>query len=268
MPAGPMELPEVGTNERSVLICPTGRTACQPHPGPDTADTADADVVARMAAAFAVVLADIRGSLERWGDDIDSAVVARGQFCIASAFVGLRRGDRLAADLRACAGRQRLSPAAVELLPLLSSMDDMLGRVLDPSIDVSVVVARDCPPCRVDARALEEALLTLVINARDAMPRGGRLRLSACADLLPDGSSAVAVSVLDSGAGMTPEVAQRAARPFFTTKMDHPLAGLGLAAVEGFVRQSGGSMALRSSAGAGTTVTLRLPRLQQAAPVR
>jgi len=88
-----MELPEVGTNERSVLICPTGRTACQPHPGPDTAD---ADVVARMAAAFAVVLADIRGSLERWGDDIDSAVVARGQFCIASAFVGLRRGDRLA----------------------------------------------------------------------------------------------------------------------------------------------------------------------------
>lgn len=102
--------------------------------------------------------------------------------------------------------------------------------------------------------------MSLVVNARDAMPDGGRLGLSAQEGRLPDDSPAVALSVSDSGVGMTADVTQRAALPFFTTKTNAPWAGMGLSAVYGFVRQSGGSMTVRSSSNAGTTVTLYLPQ--------
>jgi signal transduction histidine kinase len=171
-----------------------------------------------------------------------------------------RRADRLAAELLAYAGRQELVPAAVEPLPLLRSMADRLGGALDHRIEVVVEVERDCAACHADARALADALLRLVANARDAMPDGGCLRLSAHGGCrLRDDSPAVALSVSDSGGGMTADVAERAAWPFFTTKTNDPWAGMGLPAVEGFARQSGGSMAVQSSPNAGTTVTLYLP---------
>src|SRR5664280_1372941 len=124
-----------------------------------------------------------------------------------------------------------------------------------------VEVERGCAACHADAQALDDALLHLIVNARDAMPDGGCLGLSAHeGGWLTDDSPAVALSVSDSSVGMTADVAERAALPFFTTKMNAPWAGMGLSAVHGFVRQSGGTMAVRSSPNAGTTVTLNLPR--------
>lgn len=126
---------------------------------------------------------------------------------------------------------------------------------------MAVEVERGCAACHADAQALDDALLHLIVNARDAMPDGGCLGLSAHeGGWLADDSPAVALSVSDSGVGMTADVAERAALPFFTTKMNAPWAGMGLSAVHGFVRQSGGTMAVRSSPNAGTTVTLNLPR--------
>jgi signal transduction histidine kinase len=119
---------------------------------------------------------------------------------------------------------------------------------------------RALAPCDVDAQALQRALSNLVANACDAMPRGGRLNLSVQAGQLPDGRPAFTVSVTDSGPGMTRDLMQCAVRPFFTTKSHDPLAGLGLSAVDGFARQMGGSLSLRSSAGCGLTATMLLPQ--------
>jgi len=173
----------------------------------------------------------------------------------------VKRGDRLTGELLAYSGRQGLVPRAVELMPLLCSLAHMLRHMLGERIDVTVHVADDCPPCQVDEQALEEALINLAINARDAMlPHGGgRLQLAARRVTPVTGAPTVALTLIDSGIGMVRDLAQCAELPFSTTKANDPLAGLGLAAVEGFVRQSGGSMQLRTWMGAGTSVTLHLP---------
>jgi signal transduction histidine kinase len=204
------------------------------------------------------LLTEIRERLERlaYGPGGPTGSPEPANFACMAARV--RRGHRFAADLMASTGGQQLAPAVVEPLPLLCSLAQVLDHTLDSSIDVAVNVDSDCPPCHVDARALEEALLNLVVNARDAMPCGGSLHLAARAVRLSDGRPGVAVSVIDSGVGMTPDVARYATRPFFTSKSEDPLAGLGLSAVEGFVRQSGGVLDLHSAQGAGTTVTLYL----------
>ena len=174
------------------------------------------------------------------------------------------RGERLADDLLACSGQQAWDAADVELLPLLASFADLLRGTLDDRIEVTVDVRHACPPCRTDARALEAALQHLAINARDAMPEGGRLGLLAAPTRFADGSPAVAVVVLDCGHGMTAAIAERAMEPFFSTRSERPLAGLGLNAVAGFARQSGGSVTLETWPGEGTRVTLQLP---QALPI-
>ena len=170
------------------------------------------------------------------------------------------RGERLADDLFACSGQQAWDPADVELLPLLASFANLLRGTLDARIDVTVDVRKSCPPCRTDARALEDALQHLAVNARDAMPEGGRLGLLAAPARFADGSPAVAVVVIDSGHGMTAAVAEHAIKPFFTTRSESPLAGIGLAAVAGFARQSGGTVSLETWPGQGTRVTLQLPQ--------
>ena len=171
------------------------------------------------------------------------------------------RGERLADDLVACSGRQLWQAADVELSPLLASLAALLRGTLDQRIAISVDVADDCPPCRTDPRALERALQHLAVNARDAMPDGGGLRLLARSGRLGDGAPSVDVSVADTGMGMTEQVAERALEPFFTTRTNDPLAGVGLAAVAGFARQSGGSVSLDTSPGTGTWVTLHLPQV-------
>ncbi|MCR8956617.1 ATP-binding protein [Variovorax sp. S2] len=161
---------------------------------------------------------------------------------------------------------------------MLHSLADMLRRTLDQRIGIVIDATPDCPPVLADPGQLESALLNIAINARDAMPEGGTLhfRAEACGALprevlnelgeAGEHGSFVAISVADSGTGMTEEVKERAFEPFFTTKEAGRGTGLGLSTVYGFVKQSKGAIAIATQPGAGTTVTLYLPQLFDAAP--
>ncbi len=139
-------------------------------------------------------------------------------------------------------------------------MADILRYTLGGGIEVETVLAPDLWPIVVDRNQLENAILNLAVNARDAMPEGGRLSIET-ANISVDGKNAVTISAKDTGRGMTPEVLSRALEPFFTTKGEGRGTGLGLAQVQALVRQSGGSTQIDSAPGAGTTVTLRFPAL-------
>ena len=209
--------------------------------------------------ALGELLADVREILGRLAQIGGGPIEDERHDLIANALAKVNRGDRFASELLAYSGCQALVPEAVELRPLLCSLAHALRQTLDERIEVTVQVDDDCPPCHVDARALEEALFNLAVNARDAMSHGGRIHFTARLAAEANGASVVALTLLDTGTGMTSETSRCAALPFFTTKANDPLAGLGLAAVEGFVRQSGGSMALQTWMGTGTVITLCLP---------
>jgi signal transduction histidine kinase len=170
------------------------------------------------------------------------------------------RGRQVARRLLAYAGCRVLTPGAVEVHRCLSDLGHSLRWALDARIEVIVDVGHDCPRCHADGEALEEALLNLIANALDAVPGGGGLWLRARACELPDARPGVEISVSDSGVGMSAEAMRRAGQPFFTTKADLPLAGLGLAATNGFARASGGVLALQTSPSGGLTAALRLPQ--------
>jgi signal transduction histidine kinase len=224
------------------------------------ADLSAESVAAGAARSFGAVLHDLRRALGRGANDAPGDPPS-AEFAILRALDAVARGERLVCELLAYAGRAALRPAAVEPLPLLCALAHTLRSTLGTGIDVAVDVARDCPTCFADAAALEAALLNLAINARDAMPPHGSLRLAAEGD---GAAGAVVFIVEDTGRGMDAEVAAKAALPFFTTR-DDPLAGMGLATADGFARQSGGRLDLRSRPGRGTTVRLSVPA---AAPVQ
>ncbi len=188
-----------------------------------------------------------------------------------------RRGAELTSKLLAFSRRQVLQPSAVDVKALLGSLADMLRRTVDQRIHIEVETGP--APARVlaDAVQLESALLNIAINARDAMPEGGRLCFSAApCDALPAAvrhelddpgaadSGFVAIAVTDTGGGMLPEVRERAFEPFFTTKEAGRGTGLGLSTVYGFVKQSKGAVAIDSEPGVGTTLTLYIPHAREA----
>ena len=192
---------------------------------------------------------------------------------VAAAARASKRGAELTSKLLAFSRRQVLQPCALDVNALLRSLCDMLQRTLDQRIAIEVD-APPCPPCLADAGQLESALLNIAINARDAMPAGGRMRFHAVpCSALPDdvhggaepreggAGEYIAISITDTGSGMTDEVRERAFEPFFTTKESGRGTGLGLSTVYGFVKQSQGGIAIRSAPGAGTTVTLYIPRI-------
>ncbi|MDQ0026453.1 PAS domain S-box-containing protein [Variovorax paradoxus] len=199
------------------------------------------------------------------------------QQLVAAAARASRRGAELTSKLLAFSRRQMLQPNAVDTHAMLHSLADMLRRTLDQRIAISIDSAPSCPPVLADPGQLESALLNIAINARDAMPDGGTLhfRTEACSALPPEvhnelsdrdaHGSFVAISITDSGTGMTEEVKERAFEPFFTTKEAGRGTGLGLSTVYGFVKQSKGAIAIATRPGAGTTVTLFLPQLNEAA---
>src|SRR5690606_14783172 len=164
--------------------------------------------------------------------------------------------------------KQPLEPARVDIHDLVTGMRHMLGQSLGKGIELEIRLAPDLWPAWIDATQLESALLNLAINARDAMPDGGRLSISATNqhigddDREPDGRAGdhVRMVVTDTGAGMPAEVAARAFEPFFTTKEPGHGTGLGLAQIYGFVGQSGGTIRIESEPGRGTSVILCLPR--------
>ena len=182
----------------------------------------------------------------------------------------VERGARLAGQLLAFARRQPLHPGVVDIGDLLERMDSLVLRAAGDSIALDKRVPPDLWPTLVDPNQLENVLLNLVINARDAMDGSGRIELllsNVTIDKDPELAPGdyVAVAVADSGLGMAPEVMERAFEPFFTTKPEGKGTGLGLSMAHGFARQSGGDIRLDSAPGKGTTVTIYLPRHQAAA---
>ncbi len=188
---------------------------------------------------------------------------------LAATVTAVDRGARLNASLLAFARRQPLTLTNVDANVLLRDFLPLLRRALDESVTVELSFDEKIPTCRADAAQLEAALLNLAINARDAMPRGGKLRVVTRRAWLQEQALAgnteavpgpyVAIEVRDTGTGMPPEVRERAFEPFFTTKGPGQGTGLGLSQVFGFVRQIGGHVAIQSAPGRGTTVTLYLP---------
>jgi PAS domain S-box-containing protein len=220
---------------------------------------------------FNNLLTVISGNLQVLQDLPATAADPLSQQMIGAAARAARRGSELTGKLLAFSRRQVLQPASVDVHALVNSLADMLRRTVDQHIAITVDVAADCPPCRADPGQLESALLNIAINARDAMPEGGRLHFSARALArlpprvhaeLPGAADEhwVSIAVGDSGTGMSEAVKERAFEPFYTTKEAGRGTGLGLSTVYGFARQSRGAVAIDSSPGSGTTVTLYLPR--------
>lgn len=232
-------------------------------------DAQEFKVVVDAARAYEALTAQIREKVAAVQKACDQGGQAAIQELLAKRLLQpVRMADLLAKQMLAYAEAQTLAPASVELLPFLSDLTHLLLRTLDRRLFVFVEVGHDCPPCRADAPALHEALMNLIINARDALPDGGRIRLSAMPATAMDGRPAVAVSVSDNGVGMTPEFARRAVQPFVTTKVNAPYAGMGLAATDGFARQSGGHLDISCRVGSGVTATLVLPQAMPNASIR
>jgi len=188
---------------------------------------------------------------------------------VKEALEAAQEGAKLAAQLLAFGRRQTLNPKSTDVGPLVSGFADLLRRPLGETIELRIVVVGSAHLAVVDASQLQNALLNLAINARDAMPRGGRLtieithvRLDAdyaqtYADIRT-GRYAL-ITVTDTGSGMSEEVRRRAFEPFFTTKPTGAGTGLGLSMVYGFVKQSGGNIQIYSELGHGTSVRVFLP---------
>ena len=180
-------------------------------------------------------------------------------------------GARLNQRLMTFARQRRLAPVATNLNEHVVDMRELLQRTIGENITVTTALATGVWPVLVDPSEIESAVLNLAINARDAMPDGGKLLIEtenvvidqvgeqARQDLPP--GSYVRLSVSDTGSGMPPEVLARAFEPFFTTKEPGKGTGLGLASVYGFVKQSGGHVTIYSEVGRGTSVNIYLPKL-------
>jgi CheY-like chemotaxis protein len=188
---------------------------------------------------------------------------------IAAAGGATRRAAALTHRLLAFSRRQTLDPKLTNVNRLIGGMEDLIRRTVGPTIELEVVGAVGLWPTLVDPNQLENALLNLCINARDAMPDGGRLTIETSNKWL-DGRSGrerdlppgqyLSLCVTDTGSGMTPEVRSRAFDPFFTTKPLGVGTGLGLSMVYGFARQSNGQVRIYSEMGQGTTMCIYLPR--------
>jgi PAS domain S-box-containing protein len=222
---------------------------------------------------FNNLLTVIQGNLQVLDELPALAGDAHGRQLVGAAARASRRGAELTSKLLAFSRRQVLQPVAVDVDALLHSLADMLRRTLDQRIRIEVEPASQAHSALADPGQLESALLNIAINARDAMPSGGRLRFRTelCVTVPediraelddPDSAQAglVAIVVSDEGVGMSNETRERVFEPFFTTKELGRGTGLGLSTVYGFVKQSKGAITIDSAVGQGTTVTLYIPR--------
>jgi PAS domain S-box-containing protein len=183
-----------------------------------------------------------------------------------NAVEGARRGATLTQRMLAFARRQDLTPVRIEIPMLVRGITDLIKRSLGPSIAIDLRFPLDLPAVTADINQLEMALLNLVVNARDAMPNGGAITISAQGHMVEQGGvqdlapgTYVALSVIDNGAGMDADTLARAMEPFFTTKGVGKGTGLGLSMVHGLAEQSGGRLILESRLEHGTTAALWLP---------
>lgn len=189
---------------------------------------------------------------------------------IAAALRGASRAAILTDRLLVFSRRHPLLPEVLSVNKLVAGMSDLLRRTIGEAILVETVLAGGLWSTLADANQLENALLNLAVNARDAMPDGGKLTIETANSYLDEGYARmnddvqpgqyVGVFVTDSGTGMSPEIARQAFEPFFTTKDIGQGTGLGLSQVYGFIKQSGGHVKIYSEVGEGTTIKLYLPR--------
>ena len=219
---------------------------------------------------FNNLLAAISGSLELLERRLSEGRLSGVQRYISAAQEGARRAATLTQRLLAFSRRQTLDPRPADLNKLVAGMEDLIRRSVGPTIELEVVGAGGLWATKADISQLENSLLNLCINARDAMaPDGGRLTIETANKWLDEHAARerelspgqyISLCVTDTGSGMTPEVIARAFDPFYTTKPLGEGTGLGLSMVYGFVRQSGGQVRIYSEIGGGTTVCLYLPR--------
>lgn len=207
-------------------------------------------------------------NLELLGEGVSEDRRLRG--LAEAAITAVERGSDLTQRLLTFASNQELRTETMDLNGLVQGMDNLLRRTLGEDIEIVTVLCPDLGMCRADSSQAKNAILNLAINAREAMPDGGTLKIetgnvefgrddvAANQDITP--GQYVVVSVTDTGRGMTPEVAERAFDPFFTTRELGKGTGLGLGMVYGFVKQSGGRVEIESEPGRGTTVRFYLPR--------
>jgi PAS domain S-box-containing protein len=219
---------------------------------------------------FNNLLTVIAGNLEMLEDAVagDQAAARR----LAAAARAAERGAALTQRLLTFARRQSLNPRNVDLNALVSGMGDLLHRSLGESVELQLSLDPGLWPTRVDPAQVENALLNLAINARDAMPRGGKLTVETGNRHLDADYAAhepevvpghyVMLAVSDTGVGMSAEVLERAFEPFFTTKQPGQGTGLGLSTIYGFAKQSGGHVKIYSEPGLGTTVRIYLRRTE------
>ena len=222
-----------------------------------------------LAHDFNNLLTAIRGGLELMGIRLSQGRVSELNRYLTAASSSVDRAASLTHRLLAFSRRQTLSPKPTAINRLIANMEDMIRRSIGPSIQLEIVGAGGLWLAKCDPNQLENALLNLCLNARDAMPNGGTLTVettNASLDTtlsrtrgVPGGQFAV-LCVTDNGTGMPPEVVSRVFEPFYTTKPIGEGTGLGLSMVYGFARQSGGEARIYSEVGRGTTVKLYLPR--------
>jgi two-component system NtrC family sensor kinase len=187
------------------------------------------------------------------------------------AMTGAKSAAQLTHRLLAFSRRQPLKPTRVDINGLVASLSELLRRTLGEGVNVETVLAGGLWPAFADVNQVENALVNLAINARDAMPDGGRLTIETANVYLDEAYARrfnevaagqyVMLSVSDSGTGIPPDVLEKVFEPFFTTKPVGQGSGLGLAMVHGFVKQSGGHIRIYSEVGQGTTVKIYLPRM-------
>ncbi|MBP0494884.1 hybrid sensor histidine kinase/response regulator [Pararoseomonas indoligenes] len=218
---------------------------------------------------FNNLLTGITGSLELLRTRLAQGRLVDLDRYITTAHGAAGRAAALTHRLLAFARRQTLDPKPTDVNRLVSGMVDLIRRTVGPEITVQVVEAGGLWPALVDPPQLESALLNLCINARDAMPDGGRIMIETANKWLDERAAHerdlppgqyLSLCVTDTGTGMTPDVIARAFDPFFTTKPLGQGTGLGLSMIYGFVRQSGGQVRIYSELGQGTTMCLYFPR--------
>ena len=218
---------------------------------------------------FNNLLTIIMGSLEMVGIRAAQGRTTELDRFIDSAQGAARRAATLIQRLLAFSRRQTLEPKPTDVGALVNGMEDMIRRSVGPAIQIGTVNAAGLWTSLIDPNQLESAVLNLCINARDAMPEGGKITIQtdnrwmgghAAAERGLEPGQYISLCVSDTGTGMSPEVVAKACEPFFTTKPIGMGSGLGLSMIHGFARQSGGTVSIDSALGQGSTVCIYLPR--------
>ncbi len=221
------------------------------------------------------ILGVVMGNLEISQRRIENEQVS---ILVDRAISAVQRGARLTHRLLVFARRQPLSPEVVNTGTLLQNMSDLLHRTLGEDVSIEIIVDGGLWLCRVDPNEFENVILNLAVNARHAMPQGGRLTIEVSnarldhdyaerhSEIQP--GQYVCLSATDTGTGMSAEVVEKAFDPFFTTKGPERGTGLGLSMAHGFVKQSGGHIKIYSELGEGTTVKVYLPRTRDKAEIQ